>query len=222
MSRPMRRIEIAAIGVLFGAVPIIAGFLAGWWISIPLVCESWVPLCALAGLLVGASVDAVFLKTWVRRAYSMRPSVWMAVYLFYSIGMFGFFVGVPVFNVVLALPAGLFVGGRLAYSGADSTAMKAAARRSAMFTTGVLGVVCAASAFIALASPSTASDLQGMLGLSFRVTRPMIIGLILSGGLSMLALQWWLTCRAAERTYRYLTASANPPASGGREILNWH
>jgi len=30
--------------------------------------------------------------------------------LFYSVGMFGFFMGVPVFNVILAVPAGVFVG----------------------------------------------------------------------------------------------------------------
>jgi hypothetical protein len=32
----MQTIETAALGVLFGAVPVIACFLGGWWISIPL------------------------------------------------------------------------------------------------------------------------------------------------------------------------------------------
>jgi hypothetical protein len=199
----MRRIEIAVIGVLFGAVPIITGFLAGWWISIPLVAESRIFLCALAGLLVGVAVDAIFLKAWIRRAYSMKPLVWMAIYLFYSVWMFGSFMGVPVFNVALALPAGFVVGGWLAHGGADSTRVKRAARRSAVFTTSVLALVCAASASIALASPFTASDLQGMLGLPFRVTTAMIVSVILGGGIFILALQWWLTCKCVELTHRY-------------------
>ncbi len=203
---PMQRIEIAAIGALFGAVPIITGFVAGWWISIPLVPESRIFIWALAGLLVGVLVDAIFLKAGIRRAYSMKPRVWMALYLFYSVGMFGFFMGVPIFNVALALPAGFVVGGWLAHGGADSTRVKAAARRSAVFTTGVQALVCVASASLALASPSTASELQHMLGLPFRVSLGMILGIILGGGTFLLVLQWWLTCKCVELTYRYLVA----------------
>ncbi len=205
----MQKIELATIGVLFGAVPIVIGFLAGWWISIPLVPESWIFLCALAGFLVGVFVDVLFLKTWVRHAYSMKPLVWMIVYLFYSIGMFGFFMGVPIFNVLLALPAGFFVGGWLVHRGADSTSMKKAARHSAAFTSSVLALVCVASAAIALVSPSTVSDLQGMLSLPFPVTPIMVIFLILGGGISILLLQWWLTFKSVEQAYRYLGGRAS-------------
>ncbi len=208
----MRKIEIATIGVLFGAVPIIICFLAGWWISIPLVPESWIFLYALAGLLVGVLADVLFLKTWVRHAYSLKPMVWMIIYLFYSIGMFGFFMGVPVFNVALALPAGFFIGGWLAHSGADSTRMKKVARHSAVFTTSVLGLICVASATIALASSSTASDLQKMFNLPIQVTPAMIIGIILGGGIFILILQWWLTLKSVERAYGYFVARVSSSA----------
>ena len=204
----MQRLECALIGVLFGAIPIIICFLAGWWISITLVPESRIFLYALVGLLVGVFFDGIFLKAWIRNAYAMKPVVWMAVYLFYSIGMFGFFMGVPVFNVALALPAGFFVGGWLAHSGADYARMKKAARYSALFTTSVLSLVCVASAAIALASPSTASDLQRMLSLPVRVTRAMIIGLILGGGSFLLALQWWLTLRSVDWFYGHFSSRA--------------
>ena len=36
----MRRFENAAIGIVFGAVTVIACFLAGWWAGIPFVPES--------------------------------------------------------------------------------------------------------------------------------------------------------------------------------------
>ena len=204
----MRTIERAAIGVLFGAVPIIMCFLTGWWISIPFVPESWISLCALAGLLVGLLVDLLFLKTWVRQAYSRKPLVWMLVYVFYSFGMFGFFMGVPVFNIALALPAGFFIGGWLAHNRADFTSMKKVARHSAVFTTSVLALICLASATIALASSSTAFDLQHMLSLSVQVTPAMIMGIILGGGIFILILQWWLTIMSVERAYKYFVASA--------------
>jgi hypothetical protein len=199
----MQRIENAAIGIILGAVPIIAGFLAGWWISIPLVPESRIYQCALAGLLLGVLVDIIFLRNWVRNAYSMKPWVWMAIYGFFSVGMFGFFMGVPVFNVILALPAGVSVGRWLTHSGADSTRMRKVAQQVAVFTTSVLGLVCIISASIALADPSVASALQGMLGLPFQVTPMMIISIILGGGTLILAFGWWLTVESVKRAYGF-------------------
>ncbi|MDP3147538.1 MAG: hypothetical protein Q8N83_00285 [Ignavibacteria bacterium] len=200
----MRKSEIVTIGFLFGAVPIISCFLTGWWISIPFVPESRIFLYALAGFLVGVIIDILFLRTWIHTAYSMKPIVWMMIYLFYSFGMFGSFMGVPVFNIALALPAGFFIGGWLVYNGADSTRMKKAARYSALFTTIVLAFICAASATIALISTSTTSDLQGMFGL--RITHGMIVGVILGGGIFILTLQWWLTIWSVQLAYRYFVS----------------
>jgi hypothetical protein len=76
----MKRIEILVIGILFGAVPIIICFLAGWWISIPFVPEHRIFIFALTGFLAGVLIDVIFLKSWIRHAYSMKPLVWMAVY----------------------------------------------------------------------------------------------------------------------------------------------
>jgi hypothetical protein len=209
----MHGIENAAISIILGALPVIACFLAGWWISIPFVPESRVCLCALIGLLLGILVDVIFLGGWIRCAYSIKTWVWKAVYVFYSIGMLGFFMGVPVFNVMLALPAGVFVGRWLVHSGADSTRMHKTARQAAVFTTSILGGVCIVSASIALVDPSTAHNLQGMLGLSFQVTHGMIIGIILVGGVMILALDWWLTVKSVECAYGYFEAHAKSPSA---------
>ena len=80
-------------------------------------------------------------------------------------------------------------------SGADCPRVQQTARGTARFTTRVLGLVCLASA-IALASPSTAADVQGMLGFPFQVTRVMVLGFIVGGGLLILALNWWLSVRS--------------------------
>jgi hypothetical protein len=207
----MRRIENAAISIALGAVPVIACFLTGWWIAIPLLPESRIFASALLGLALGILVDVVFLKSWVRRAFSLKTWVWKAVYVFYSVGMLGFFMGVPVFNAILALPAGIFVGRWLAHTGADSARSRQVAWKAAAFTTSILGLVCLASASIALASRSTGSDLQGMLGLPFEVTSAMILGVSVVGGATILAIDWWLTVRSVESAYAYFVAHANSP-----------
>ncbi len=199
----MQKIETAILGVTLGAVPIIAGFLTGWWASIPFVPESSIWRFALAGLFFGIFVDVLFLRRWVRRAYSMKPWIWMTLYGFYSTGMLGFFMGVPVFNVILALPAGVFVGRWLAHSGADPAGSQRVARRTASFTMCILGLVCLVSASIALLAPSTGSDLQSMLRLPFPVTRWMLICIIFGGGALLLTFDWWITIKCVRRAYEY-------------------
>jgi hypothetical protein len=205
-TQPRQKLETFALSILFGAIPVLALFIAGWWISMPFVPESRVFLFALAGIALGIIVDVLFLKCWVRRAYDMKPGVWMAVYGFYAVGMFGFFMGFPVFHVLLALPAGAFIGRWLARGGADSARMKTASRQTARFTTAVLGLVCAASGALAITHRSTASEVEHMLGLPFRVTDGMIVGIILFGGAVLLALGWLLTVKAVERVYRFSAA----------------
>jgi hypothetical protein len=86
--------------------------------------------------------------------------------------------------------------------------VRVAEMRTAWFTTGVLVLVCIASAFIALASPSTAADLRGMLGLGFEVTQGMIIGLILIGGPALLAGCWVLSVASVRYTCMLLQRKA--------------
>ncbi len=208
----MERIENVSIGLALGAVPVIVCFLAGWWIAIPFLPESRIFISALTGLVFGLLIDLVFLKGWIHRAFSFKIWVWKAIYVFYSVGMLGFFMGVPIFHVLLAFPAGVFVGRWLAHTGADSARIRQVARRAAAFTTSVLSLVCLASASIALVSPSTGRDLRGMLRLPFEVTTVMILALIVVGGAAMLILNWWLTLKAAERSYAYFAGGPASPA----------
>ncbi len=106
-------IEGLFLAVVIGLVfPILLG-LAGWWVSIPFAPESSVFYYALGGFLLGVLVDMIFLRSWTRNALRM-PLIWpVLVYLFYSAGLFGFFMGVPAFNVVLGLVGGYYMGMRL-------------------------------------------------------------------------------------------------------------
>jgi len=198
----LRKLEAPILAFVLGAIPPITGLLAGWWGSLPWNSETWIFRCALAGLAAGLLVDAVFVKKLVQRRYALPWIVWLGIFVFYSVGMFGFFMGVPVFNVALALPAGLVVGGKLAASNCDPDRGRRIIRRACAITTAVLAVICAASATIALLSPSTASDLEGMLNLGFRVTTVHLIVLIMVGGGVLLALQWALTAFVARRTWQ--------------------
>jgi hypothetical protein len=203
----IRKIEIFVLAVILGLIMPILGLLIGWWGAIPFLPEKMISSVALAGLILGLLADAVFLKRVVQKAHQMDIRIWAAIYLFYSLGVFGLFMGVPVFNVALAIPAGFVIGGRLVHEMVDGHRVRTTACRTCILTTVLIAFICAASAFIALASPSTPADLEGMLGLPFTVTPAMIWGIILVGGTGLLAVNWVLTALSFRFTYHFLRIS---------------
>jgi hypothetical protein len=200
------KLERFAIGLILAPVLPLVGLMCSWWSAYALLPEKWIPICVIAGLLAGILADVFLLKRLLDRRLGWP--FWVAVFLFYSIGIFGMFMGVPVFNAALAIPAGFVVGSQLAAENPDQQQVRKASQRTAWFTTGVLASICASSAFIALASSSTASDLRGMLGLGFEVTQAMIIGLILVGGIGLLAVGWGLSVASVRLTYFLLQSKA--------------
>ena len=168
------RIEKIALGSILAPLAPLALFMGFWWLSYSFLPEKWIPFGTLFGLLLGILADVFLLKRLVERAYRLSVYFWLAVLLFYSAGTFGFFMGVPIFNAALAIPAGFVVGGKLAHEMADDAKVRRASLRTSILTTSLMALICAASAFFALVSPSTAGDLRGMLGLPFEVTLVMI------------------------------------------------
>lgn len=187
----LKNMERFLLLLWLGGIPWIGGFLLGWWAAYLFLPERWILAGGVFGALAGAVVDGVFLKKGLLRAIHAPMWVWGGGYLFYSICTFGFFMGVPVFNL---LPGFLFcflMGCRLAHQGRNGTEVKKSIIGITWFTLGVLFIVCVTSAILALTDPYTAANLKGMLGLPFDVTREMIYWLILTGGGALLAVQWW-------------------------------
>ncbi|HNX92042.1 MAG TPA: hypothetical protein PKI17_00850 [Syntrophomonas sp.] len=131
--------------------------------------------------------------------------------MFYATGLFGFFMGFPVFHTFLSIPAGLFAGRWLRHNGADANRMHKAAKQSALCTTSVLAAVCFVSGLLALSEPSTTSGIQHMLGLPFKITPGMLL-IILDGGALMLALGWGLTTEAVKRAFIFTHPGRDPVA----------
>jgi len=202
------KLERSILGLILAPLMPLAFLMGGWWLAYALLPEAWIFLGALSGLLLGLLLDFPLLKKWINDADMLGIPFWAVAFVFYSIGLFGFFMGVPVFNLVLALPAGFIMGRRLASQHADGMKLRVVSRRVSEFTTFVLALICAASAMIALADPFTEANLQGMLALPFDVTRGMVISLIIVGGVVLLLLNWVLTFASVRITYKFLKSQA--------------
>lgn len=137
------------------------------------------------------STDLARAPRLLRCGYSLPGPVLVGLYGCSSVLVFGMFMGVPVPQLALGAVAGAFA----ARGGHDIRATR-------RMTVGWLALFCVASAVLALASPSTTTDLEGMLTLPFEVTTPMVVGLIVVGGAALLAAQYRVTGFAARLTRR--------------------
>jgi hypothetical protein len=198
------KVEKFVLFLLIAPLAPLAGFIGAWALAYTFLPEGWIPATVLCGVLLGILADFFILKKLLRQVHQLSLVFWMAVMLFYSVGLFGLFMGVPVFNVALAVPAGFVIGARLAAEQADSSRVRKKTLQTCLVTTGLMAIVCMASAWFALTSSSTPADLEGMLGLGFSLTPVMIWGIILVGGTGLLLVNWVLTSISAHLTYRFM------------------
>lgn len=183
------KLERVGLGLILGPVLPIGGLLSGWWSAYAFLPEAWIACAALSGLFLGLLADLIFLKRWISQARHFNYKFWILLYSLYSLSIFGFFMGVPVFNLFLAVPTGFVVAAKLAIQ----PSAQPSARQTAQFTTGGLFLICLASTLLALTDPFTGANLKGMLGLAFEPSPGQLLALVLLGGAALLAGNWWLT-----------------------------
>ena len=199
----MNKLEKFFLFGILGSIPPLVGFLTGWWATSQIFDNWQVFLVAMLGLTAGLVVTARYIWGWVVNAYQINLAAWMVIHFFYAICVFGFFMGVPVFNIALAVPAGFFIACWLPHQRLGLEQERKIIFNTQCFTTGVLALICVTSAWLALRDSTTAANLEGMLRLNFEVTQPMIVTLILVGGAGLLAINWWLTSITIQLTTRW-------------------
>lgn len=178
---------------LFGFVLPVFGFEIAVWIAfVNGPVEKAIKIAALLGFSVGLVISLLIRFILKPDIYKLPLPVLILIYLFYNVCIFGFFMGVPVFNLVTGGLAGYYWVKRISSrnelnnSGRD-------VQRISIFTASVTAIVCFSSAIIALISKSTPEDLRGMFHLHFEITRPILVSLIIVGGILLVALQYYLT-----------------------------
>ncbi len=155
--------------------------------------ESHALACLLGGLAIGLVLDLKFLKTIIDKRYQLHLGFVTGIYLFYNVLIFGFFMGFPVFNLFTGFVAGYYAGQRIVYENSPPKKQNKQIHRVSLFTTLVMTSICFCSGFLALAGNGSGSDIKSMFGLGFEVTRTMIWGLVIVGGISLIGLQYALT-----------------------------
>jgi len=155
-----------------------------------------------AGLLFGLIIDIKFLNGWINKRYELPVWFILGIYVLYNIGLYGMFMGFPVFNAFLSLIAGYYYGRKILFRKIPSENHCKLINRVSLVTGLIMLFICISSGFIALAGEGVGYDIQGMLGLRFVITKSMIWGITLIGGISLIILTIVLTKIAIVKTLK--------------------
>ena len=201
MGKFLRIIEVALLGIFFGFLPLVVClvgtvFFAGMVFGTE-VLEAWV----LWSLVPGVAIDIVFLKKWVRNAYQMNSKILAAIYIFYSVIALAMGMGVPIFNFVLCIAAGVYIARKTHFTGADEHTCKQAFKRMARFCAGVMILICCLITLLAIVGQMIGYRLETPV-LSFTFTVPIFFSVVLAGGAVLVLLQYQLTNIAARVTFK--------------------
>ncbi|HEY5555009.1 MAG TPA: hypothetical protein VIK43_08805 [Cellulomonas sp.] len=186
--------------LVLGAFAPVVLLLAGWWGTLGVLGDNpAIGPAALGGLALGVTLDLTVLRKRLDSLFDLRPTALGGLALFYSVMIYGFFMGLPVCNLVVGLFGGYVVGRKAALHGLSPERAVPAARVTAAVATSILAVLCVATAWMALHEPTIGLQMRGMLGLPFEVTTPMIYATIVGGGTALLAAQYSGTILIARR-----------------------
>lgn len=177
--------------IVLGSIAPIALMLTGWWGAfLAHRGDPAIAAMAVTGLVVGLALDATVLRRRLDSLLSLTDRALLAVALFYSVGIYGFFMGFPVFNVIVGILGGYVIARRAQAMDWSRERAHRDARRVALWATWILAALCVATAYMALNEPTLGAQLQGMFRLPFAVGRSAIYGIIAGGGAGLLAFQY--------------------------------
>lgn len=184
--------ERIILKILFGSAIPIVSTLAFWWGMLLFSAdETIILISSIVGLAGGIAFELLRGLTKRFDVYSMPIGIAIAVVIFYCLGMFGFFMGVPVFHLILGGASGYYCARRRMES--EPSAMQPSLKSIATVSAAAMACICFASACFALSSDSTPFDLRNMLHLQFNISIPMLWGIIVSGGIALIAMQYYIT-----------------------------
>lgn len=190
----MSKLDKSISAIVLGLIAPVTLFLLFWWGSIPFIDDGRVVMIlALGGLAVGIVLDFTVLRQFTLRLFELPMSVLFVLAVFYSILIYGFFMGFPVFNALVGIACAYIMGRKCILHGADRQAVQKNARKVNLFSFILLLFICVCTALLALRETTIESQVQGMLSLPFEVTREMIWVIILAGGALLLGFQYTLS-----------------------------
>ena len=149
-------------------------------------------------------LNIILLKNLIKNFYNINKFLLMLMHLFYSVCIFGFFMGVPIFNVIPGILSGIYIGRKSGINNYSTKVFNDKLLKYNIFSSIVLTLICFCSAYIALTDKYTASNLEGMFNLNFHITNSMLWIIIILGAIILLLIQYFVSIFVSKKAYKKL------------------
>jgi hypothetical protein len=176
--------------ITVGSIIFLFCFCTGWWLSYILKFNMTAGI--IVGSLAGIAIDIAVLPKAVTCFFEISPVCLALIYAFYMIGIFGFCMGVPILNVIPGIMAAFYTSRKMRNIKADKMVLNDASKKVYVFSAVGLAAICICSAAIAISDPYTAENIEGMLGLGFKLNDAAIWGIISVGGTLLMITQFFM------------------------------
>jgi len=195
------KIESVILGMFFGFLPVLFCVAAAGFTNVVFLEEKGIGYWALGGLCVGLIIDVMLVKNWVKRAYQMNSKILAALYIFYSIGVLGFCMGIPILEFPLGMAAGAYAARKMYHTKAGPEEFERSVKKMSIFAAAVMVLICCLMALWAIAGEMIGYRFETPW-LSFTFTVPIFFAVVLTGGAGLVLLQYWLTSISAKVTFK--------------------
>ncbi len=119
-----------------------------WWASIPFFKEDYIYLFVISGFFIGLILNSIYYKKIIKNLYNLNIKFLIIIYLFYNFCIFGFFMGIPIFNLIMSFISGLYFGKRCRILNLNEIKSINYINRVSLFTTIFIFIIFCFSVFL--------------------------------------------------------------------------
>lgn len=181
--------KLFAIAIYQTPIPL-ALFLLIWWIGNSFLLPTLAFMAGVAGLVIGLWLNKELVLPY--QFFKVSKKALALLYFFYSIVFMGFFLGIPVFNLLLGVFAGNYIAIRIISYVKDEKEEREHIRNGSLFSSFVLFIICLISGFFTL------TDIENSLQLiremfHLNIQKNTLVYVMATGVVVMVFVQYFIT-----------------------------
>lgn len=175
-------------------------FLLTWWIADIFTSIISAIFIGVIGFLIGIWINYELVLPY--QFYKIKKRILASVYVVFSVAVWGIFMGIPFFNILLGVLAGNYLSIRVMENYRREAFVLKNFRQGALFTSAVLFVLLIISALTSLdVFPSLIREIEKVLYITLNpILHPWLIAIL---GIIVLLLQYFITIFTAKTMFAY-------------------
>lgn len=177
-------------------IPIpLALFLLVWWVSNPFMNNLHSFLFALGGLLIGLWLNKELVLPY--QFYKIKKRILAIVYLFFSIAMLGYFIGIPAFNILLGFIAGNYLSIRVISNYKVEREINKNLRQGSAYTSLILFIITTVAFILAISDIDHYTQWASQI-LNIPINKTFMVVLISAASIIIVISQYFITLFTAQ------------------------